>query len=124
MTKGATLEDLLQSVIKCLEDSILPNVKGFEKFSVLMCLKALSITQREIRLSTANQDKELSRLQSILNQNGSIEDLRELICDQISNGKITEDSKELRVHLKATALEHLSIDQPDYSAYLKMSNSS
>ena len=61
--------------------------------------------------------REYARLAELLGKTASIEAMRQSLCEKIASGIMTLDHPGLREHLRATAIDRMAIDQPDYSAY-------
>ena len=57
--------------------------------------------------------------EKLLKKKGNIKDLNKLLCERISNKEINRDNNDLKDHLIRTTMAKLSIDQPNYSGYLK-----
>ena len=54
-----------------------------------------------------------------MNEKGNIKDLNKILCKRISDKELDRDDNELKDHLIRTTMAKLSIDQPNYSGYLK-----
>ena len=59
------------------------------------------------------------RLEKLLNEKGNIKDLNKVLCKKITDKELDRDNNELKDHLVRTTMAKLSIDQPNYSGYLK-----
>ena len=90
-----------------------------EKKSLLNQHHRMQIIQREISLANDYEEKEIIRLEKLLKKKGNIKDLNKLLCERISNKEINRDNNDLKDHLIRTTMAKLSIDQPNYSGYLK-----
>ena len=110
--------ELLASVAHFLRDDLLPSLSGSHAFNLRVSINALDLVRREIELQAAAEEREHSRLAKLLGRNDELEAMRQELCEQIASGKITLDRAELREHLRATTLDRLAIDQPNYSAYV------
>ena len=62
------------------------------------------------------------RLKKLLNEKGNIKDLNKILCKRITDKELDRDDSELKDHLIRTTMAKLSIDQPNYSGYLKAIN--
>ena len=60
-----------------------------------------------------------TKVKKLLKKKGEIKDLNKLLCERISNKEINRDNNDLKDHLIRTTMAKLSIDQPNYSGYLK-----
>ena len=83
---------------------------------------SLQIIQREINLINGYEEKEIIRLEKLLNEKGDIKDLNKILCKRITDKELDRDDNELKDHLIRTTMAKLSIDQPNYSGYLKAIN--
>ena len=102
----------------CIRDSL----TGHNRFYAFVARNSLQIIQREINLINGYEEKEIIRLEKLLNEKGDIKDLNKILCKRISDKELDRDDNELKDHLIRTTMAKLSIDQPNYSGYLKAIN--
>jgi Domain of unknown function (DUF6285) len=112
--------ELLASVSHFLRDSVLPSLSGAQAFNLRISINAIDLVRREIAMQAAADEREHARLSRLLGGGGPLEAMQETLCEKIASGAITLDQRELRQHLRATAIDRLAIDQPSYSAYLSV----
>ena len=102
-----------------LREQILPGLEGRTKFHALVAANALDIVRRELETAPVANDDERDRLMALLKNDGSLDDLNNLLCEQIENGDVTLETPGLKEHLWTSTLTKLAIDQPKYSAFKK-----
>jgi len=119
MSSSSSAPALLEAVAKYLREEVLAEVRGSTAFNVRVSASALDLVARELVLRLDNENGEHARLRALLGNDGTLDDLRELLCDRIASGELTEESAPLRRHLWATVTAQLAVDQPSYSAYIR-----
>lgn len=87
------------------------------KFEMRMATAALQLVQRALDLAPAAESAERQRLIKLLGTEGDVETLNRSLCALIRSGEITVSNKSLAAHLRATTMEKLAVDQPNYAAY-------
>lgn len=114
-TDAATL---LDAVVRCLREEALPQLQGRAAFNLRVSINALLTVARELDLGAAAAQRELASLRALLGRHGSLDELREQLCDSLARRDPALDRAALMAHLRDTAIGRLAIDQPSYSAYL------
>lgn len=109
---------LLDAVVRCLRDEALPQLQGRTAFNLRVSINALLTVARELDLGAATDQRELAGLRALLGRDGSLDGLREQLCDALARRDPALDRTAALVHLRDTAIGRLAIDQPSYSAYL------
>jgi len=102
-----------------LREQILPGLEGRTKFHALVAANALDIVRRELETAPVANNDEREHLMSLLKSEGSLDELNNRLCEQITNGDMTLDTPGLKEHLWTSTLTKLAIDQPKYSAFKK-----
>jgi hypothetical protein len=110
--------ELLASVSRFLREDLLPSLSGVQAFNVRVSINAIELVRREIEQQAGADAREHARLTGLLGHDDELGPMRQALCDKIAAGEITLDQPALRDHLRATAIDRLAIDQPNYSAYL------
>ena len=105
-----------------INDDLISNLTGHNRFYAFVARNSLQIIQREINLINSYEEKEIIRLEKLLNEKGDIKDLNKILCKRITDKELDRDDNELKDHLIRTTMAKLSIDQPNYSGYLKAIN--
>ena len=109
----------INEIIDFINNDLINNLSGHDRFYAFVARNSLQIIQREINLANDYEEKEIIRLEKLLKKKGNIKDLNKLLCERISNKEINRDNNDLKDHLIRTTMAKLSIDQPNYSGYLK-----
>ena len=109
----------INEIIDFINKDLINNLSGHDRFYAFVARNSLQIIQREINLANDYEEKEIIRLEKLLKKKGNIKDLNKLLCERISNKEINRDNNDLKDHLIRTTMAKLSIDQPNYSGYLK-----
>jgi len=73
---------------------------------------------RQLKVEEKNNQSEKSRLKEILKIDKDLNEMNKILCQKIDNEEIDINNNDLIDHLFKTTMEKLSIDQPNYSAYL------
>ncbi|MBN8608803.1 MAG: protein kinase [Caulobacterales bacterium] len=110
-------EQILDIAIAHLRDNVLPTLSGRAVFDMRVTISALELVCRSIVLTPGSDAAERQRLSELLGQDGDLETLNRALCDRIASGALDLQTPGLAAHLRATALEKLAVDQPNYSAY-------
>ena len=111
--------ELVGAVRDFLQNVAMPQLEGRASFHARVAANALGIVQRELETAPEADARERKRLETILDRDGTLEDLNRELCARIRNGEIDLDTSGLSVHLWETTLTKLAIDQPKYSGYQK-----
>ena len=109
----------INEIIDFINNDLVNNLSGHDRFYAFVARNSLQIIQREINLANDYEEKEIIRLEKLLKKKGNIKDLNKLLCERISNKEINRNNNDLKDHLIRTTMAKLSIDQPNYSGYLK-----
>lgn len=107
--------ELLEAVTRFLEERVAPQMKDRDAFLVRVAVNALATVRREGEQGAAAEAAQAARLASLLGHEGDFASLNHALCEAIRSGAIVDDDPALLAHLKATAIEQVRIDQPNYS---------
>ncbi|HML08746.1 MAG TPA: DUF6285 domain-containing protein [Xanthobacteraceae bacterium] len=118
MKQHPAATELLASASNFLRDELLPSLRGAHAFNLRICINAIDLVRREIEQGADAIERERSRLVELLGRDTGLDAMRNELCRRISSGELTLDQPALREHLRATTMERLAVDQPNYSAYL------
>lgn len=99
--------ELLEALIGWDSEDVIPNAKGRDLFQARVAKNAMGMLQREAALTPVFNERQLARLSDL---GLTIDALR----NGLSDGSLSPTNPALLVHLRLTALERLSIDQPKY----------
>ena len=108
-TKGETsYGELLTALGEWNMETVQPDLKGHDRFQSRVAGNALGIAQRQARFGPAFRAASDERLKAIGFDHGQL-------CAGLSEGSIDAGHPGLWDHLRLSALERLSIDQPKYA---------
>ncbi|GAA0483367.1 hypothetical protein GCM10009096_27220 [Parasphingorhabdus litoris] len=108
VTGETSYDELLTALAEWNKDTVLPDLKGHDRFQSRVAGNALGIAQRQASLGPAFREASDQRLAAIGFDHGQL-------CAALSQGNITAEHPGLWDHLRLSALERLSIDQPKYA---------
>ncbi len=115
MMDQPTMRELLEAVRDFIEKRAMPELKGHTAFHARVAANALGIVLRELSLGGKAGADEMARLTSLLNQEGTLDELNRELCRRIRAGEITLDTPGLAEHLEFATRDKIAIDQPNYS---------
>ena len=118
MNNPPSKEELITSVIEFIENDIIDELVGQKRFHAHVAKNSLQIILRQLKLEEKNNRSEKNRLKEILKIDKDLNELNKILCQKIDDEEIDINNNDLIDHLFKTTLEKLSIDQPNYSAYL------
>lgn len=99
--------ELLEALIGWDGEDVIPNAEGRDLFQARVAKNAMGMLQREAALTPIFSERRLARL-------GDLGLTIDALRDGLSNGSLSPANPALLAHLRLTALERLSIDQPKY----------
>lgn len=112
-------ENKINKVINYINNKLISNLIGHDRFYAFVARNSLQIIKREINLINNFEEKENIRLENLLKKKGNTRDLNKILCERIKTRQIDRKDAELKEHLIKTTMAKLAIDQPNYSGYLK-----
>ena len=118
MNNPPSKEEIITSVIEFIENDIIDELVGQKRFHAHVAKNSLQIILRQLKLEEKNNRFEKNRLKEILKIDKDLNELNKILCQKIDNEEIDINNNDLIDHLFKTTMEKLSIDQPNYSAYL------
>ncbi len=118
MNNPPSKEELITSIIEFIENDIIDELIGQKRFHAHVAKNSLQIVLRQLKVEEKNNQSEKSRLKEILKIDKDLNEMNKILCQKIDNEKIDINNNDLIDHLFKTTMEKLSIDQPNYSAYL------
>ena len=107
--------ELLDAVTRFLEQQVAPQMKDRDAFLVRVAVNALATVKRESEQGAAMEAAAKVRLVELLGRDGDFTTLNHHLCEAIRSGDIADDDPAMLAHLKATAVDQVRIDQPNYS---------
>lgn len=115
MITHPTAEELIESVIRFIEEKAAPNLKDRDAFHARVAVNALAAVKREIAQGPAAEAAATARLQGLLGKDGGFEALNAELCERIRDGEIAPTDPALLAHMKASIIDQVRIDQPQYA---------
>lgn len=109
--------ELLPPILAFLREDVLPKLSGRDLYQMRVAINALDLVRRQLELAPASDAVELARLTALLGHDGTLEALNAELAERIAAGDLTLETPGLAEHLRATAMEKLAVDQPNYAAY-------
>lgn len=110
-------DELLGSVIDFLRETVVPEASPRTAFQARVAASALELVWRQIEFGTSGEEVEKQRLIELLGTSAPLEELNERLADALAAGTLGLATPGLVDHLRATTLEKLAVDQPNYSGY-------
>jgi hypothetical protein len=117
MQDRPSAEKLLAAARAFLNETAMPQLSGQAAFHARVAGNVLDILARELELAPGFNRAEQARLESLLGESGSLEDLNRKLCDKIATGEMDLTHEKLKIHLIMTTMGKLAIDQPRYQGY-------
>ena len=118
MNNPPSKEELITSIIEFIENDIIDELIGQKRFHAHVAKNSLQIVLRQLKVEEKNNQSEKSRLKEILKIDKDLNEMNKILCQKIDNEEIDINNNDFIDHLFKTTMEKLSIDQPNYSAYL------
>ena len=118
MNNPPSKEELITSIIEFIENDVIDELIGQKRFHAHVAKNSLQIVLRQLKVEEKNNESEKSRLKEILKIDKDLNEMNKILCQKIDNEEIDINNNDLIDHLFKTTMEKLSIDQPNYSAYL------
>lgn len=118
MMDQPSAHELVTAVREFIEKHAMPELQGRTAFHARVAANALAIVARELELGERSVEAEAGRLRTLLGQEASLAEQNRDLCRRIRAGTIRVDDPALAVHLIATTLAKVAVDQPTYSGYV------
>ena len=115
MQDAPNIQELIKAVRSFLEKKAMPELKGHTAFHARVAANALAIVERELELGPSAETDERQRLMTLLNLEGSTEEMNVKLAELIRSGDMDLETPGLKEHLWQTTKDKLAIDQPNYS---------
>jgi hypothetical protein len=106
-------EELATAVARWI-DELRPDLDPRNAFLARVSVNVLGVIGRELTLGPAAQAAATERLTVLLDYRGSFETLNSDLCHRLRAGEMTAATPGLLAALKASVLDQLAIDQPNY----------
>ena len=115
MITHPTATELLDGVIRFIEERAASQLKDRDAFMCRVAVNALNTVKREIEQGPAAEAAALERLRAIVGKDGDFETLNTALSEGIENGSIDATSPQVMAHLHASIIDQVRIDQPNYA---------
>jgi len=115
MITSPTSLELIDAVIGFIEQRAAPQLKDRDAFLARVAVNALAAVRREIEFGPAAEDAATSRLRALLGHDGDFSDLNAELCEKLASGELTLKDPQVAAHLKASIIDQVKIDQPNYA---------
>ena len=115
MITSPTSLELIDAVIGFIEQRAAPQLKDRDAFLARVAVNALAAVRREIELGPQAEAAALERLRDLLGHDGDFTGLNAELCDRLASGELTLKDPQALAHLKASIIDQVRIDQPNYS---------
>lgn len=124
MITHPTAPELIDSVIRFIEERAAPQLKDRDAFLCRVAVNALAAVKREIEQGATAEAEALERLRALLGQDGDFATLNAALCDGIQDGSIDPLDPAVLAHMKASIIDQVRIDQPQYAGLRTLTQSS
>lgn len=115
MITHPTAPELIDSVIKFIEERAAPQLKDRDAFLCRVAVNALAAVRREIEQGPAAEAAARDRLRALIGRDEDFETLNAALCDGIADGTINPLDPAVLAHMKASIIDQVAIDQPQYA---------
>ena len=106
---GATKPfELATALAEWVSDDLIPGKKGADLFQARVARNALGIIVRQTKLGPVFKERNKERLSALGHTTSSL-------CSALASGNASLHDKDILAHLRLSALEAVSIDQPKYA---------
>jgi hypothetical protein len=96
---------------------VLPVLEGAAAYQLRVAIKAIDIAERERSLRTTAEAAEQGRLCQLLKRNDAVDILNRALCEALREGRMDPEDEQLQRHLRATVMDKLAIDNPEFPLY-------
>jgi hypothetical protein len=115
MTTHPTAAELLEAVSGFIETRAATHLTGRDAFLARVAVNALAVVKRELELGPNAEAAAAERLVALLGDDGPFEALNGELCARLASGELDLSSPSVLEHLKASTIDQVRIDQPNYS---------
>lgn len=122
MQDQPTAAELIEAVRHFLQEKVFPQLQDHSAFHARVAANALAIVERELSIAPGANAEEMTRLEALLGQTGTLEELNRELCRRIRNEEIATTAPDFEDHLWKTTLTKLAIDQPKYGTYRRVTS--
>lgn len=109
--------EILCAIAAFLRDTVIPNSDPHTAFQARVAANAADLVRRQLEFGSSGEAAELQRLQALLGHTGTLAELNTALAEALASGAKGLSTPGVSDHLRATTLEKLQVDQPNYSGY-------
>ncbi|MDN5938689.1 MAG: DUF6285 domain-containing protein [Salinisphaera sp.] len=109
--------ELLSAVVGFLRNDAAAELHGRTAFHAKVAANVVDIVRRELEQAQRGDDGLQQQLETLLQTQGDMATLIELLCTRIAAGEMTPKTPGLMSCLWALTMRKLEVDQPRYSGY-------
>jgi hypothetical protein len=111
------LDELLTSVRDFLHADVMNETSGRINFLARVAGNSLDVVQRELTIGPQLLRQEHRRLEALLEQEGTVDELRWELVRTLRDGSMDIARLDLHEYLRETVVNQVGIDQPKYSGF-------
>ena len=111
------LDELLTSVRDFLHADVMNETSGRINFLARVAGNSLDVVQRELTIGPQLRRQEHRRLEALLQQEGTVDELRWQLVNTLRDGSMDIARVDLHEYLRETVVNQVGIDQPKYSGF-------
>ncbi|MDP1631605.1 MAG: DUF6285 domain-containing protein [Caulobacter sp.] len=115
MITHPTAPELIDSVIRFIEERAAPQLQDRDAFLARVAVNALAAVKREIEQGPTAEAAAIERLSALLGRDGDFATLNASLCEGLASGAIDSADPAVMAHLKASIIDQGRIDQPRYA---------
>ncbi len=109
--------EILCAIAAFLRNTVIPNSDPHTAFQARVAANAVDLVRRQLEFGTTGEAAEVKRLQALLGHAGTLAELNTALAEALASGAKGLSTPGVSEHLRATTLEKLQVDQPNYSGY-------
>ena len=109
--------EILGAVAAFLRNAMILHSDPHTAFQARVAANALDLVRRQLELGATGEAEEVKRLQALLGHTGTLAELNTALAEALASGAKGLSTPGVSEHLRATTLEKLQVDQPNYSGY-------
>ena len=109
----------LMGALEEFVDNIKPESSGKQTYEKRVADNLTGILRRELEFGPSAEANERKRLAGLFGSDAPLDELNAALCEKIRKREISPADEAVLAHLRATVLDKLRIDNPNYSAFLR-----
>lgn len=109
--------EILCAIAAFLRNTVIRNSDPHTAFQARVAANAVDLVCRQLEFGAPGEAAEMQRLQALLGHTGTLAELNTALAEALASGVKGLSTRGVFEHLRATTLEKLQVDQPNYSGY-------